>query len=193
MNIVNIINQGMISNSWYYKVLMDHIQIIKTSNDRLMNNYTFENMKLDDHLSLDMLVDDNGEMICFSGLFRREPWAKGVYRISNRTYVNPKYRTNSYNFLNPSIIGPHQIEKHKEDIKFAFISRESFKGKYYFRKLKRSVPFYNDWTISNKMMHVVPNGIDKSSYQYIIYKNYTDYEINPIDGITEDEWRELPH
>jgi len=193
MNIVNIINHGMIGNSWYYKVLMDHMQIIKTSNDPLMNNYTFENMKLGDHLSLDMLVDDNGEMICFSGLFRRVPWDKGVYRISNRTYVNPKYRTNSYNFLNPSIIGPHQIEKHKEDIRFAFISRESFKGKYYFRKLKRSVPFYNDWTISDKMMRVVPNGNDKSSYQYIIYKNYTDREIIPFEGITEDEWHELSH
>jgi len=193
MNIVNIINRGMIGNSWYYKVLMNHIELIKISNDPLMNNYTFENMKLGDHLSLDMLVDDSGEMICFSGLFRRGSWDKGVYRISNRTYVNPKYRTNSYNFLNPSIIGPHQIEKHKEDISFAFISRESFKGKYYFRKLKRSVPFYNDWTISDKMMRVVPNGNSKSSYQYIIYKNYTDCEIIPFEGITEDEWHELSH
>lgn len=166
-------------------------QVIREINDPNAENFMDENrLHLNGHRCFDLLVDHLGRVICFSGMYHRDSWPEGFYRISNRTYVAPAFRTNTYNFFNPMWVGPAQIAE-TPDCKLAMISREKPKGKYYFRALQRRVPFYADWTISDEMVQVFPTE-QKSSYQYVIYKSYDPYAtIDQLNSISEEQWHEL--
>jgi hypothetical protein len=198
MYIKNIITDGNITDSTLFSKISDITKDILSSDDKLKNNYSMAGLDLKNHKSFDALLSDDDELICFSGLYHRPYWPAGFYRISNRTYVMPKFRTTSYNFLNPANIGPHQIFKHVENmpmtvsptVKIAFISRENAKAKFYFKKLQREVDYYKDWHISSNMLQLV-NSEKQSSYQYVIYKNYDRSSINEFNSITEEEWRNL--
>lgn len=187
-SVVPVIRDGVIVDNIAAFVLA---QIIKAINDPNAINYMDENrLHLNGHRCFDLLVDANGDVVCFSGMYHRDSWPEGFYRISNRTYVDPTFRTSTYNFFNPTFIGPAQIAE-TPDCKLAMISRENPKGKYYFRALQRRVPFYTDWTISDKMMQVFPTE-EKSSYQYVIYKSYDPYAtIDQLNSITEEQWHSL--
>ena len=190
MYIKNIITDGNITDRTLFIKISEITKDILSSNDKLKNNYSMAALDLKNHKSFDALLSDDDELICFSGLYHRPYWPVGFYRISNRTYVMPKFRTTSYNFLNPSNIGPHQIFKHVKDIKMAFISRENAKGKFYFKKLQREVDYYKDWNISSNMLQLV-NSEKQSSYQYVIYKNFGSSSINEFNSVTEEQWRNL--
>lgn len=188
--IKNVITDGFITDHRLYDRLLETLDNIRLSNDHLKENYNSERLDLLGHKSFDLLLSERNDIVCFSGMYHRSEWPEGCYRISNRTYVNPKYRTSIYNYLNPSMIGPHQIAIHKKDIKMAFISRESFKGKYYFKALKRTVPYYTDWNTSDNMIQLF-NSSQKSSYQYIVYKEFVENSLSKFKSISENEWKNL--
>lgn len=192
MHVNNIVTYGNVTDYNLYQNLLDNLNIITQSQDHLKDNYQLDRLDLSNHLSYDVLLDKNSHPVCFSGIYHRPYWPAGAYRISNRTFVVNTHRTSHYSFLNPRYIGPIQIATHKSSINLAFISRENPKGKYYFRKLKRSVDFYSDWTISDRMIKLVDD-YKKSSYQYVIYKQYGDTSIDTFESVAESEWNELPH
>ena len=189
MIIYNVITNGNITDQKMYDLFLQQLENIQHSEDELKDNYLLDRMDLPNHKSLDMLLDGDN-VVCFSGLYHRPSWPSGFYRISNRTYVVPKYRTSSYNFINPSNIGPFQVERYKSDIRLAFISRENAKGRFYFKKLQRVVDYYTDWNISDRMVQLV-NSESKSSYQYIIHKSFGQSSLSEFKSISEQQWREL--
>jgi hypothetical protein len=189
MIVKNVITNGQITNDVLYKQLLSLISDIQLSNDHLKANYTVDSLDLNGHKSFDVLLAENCDIICFSGLYHRNTWPDGFYRISNRTYVVPKYRTTTYNFFNPFFIGPFQIAKYHADIKTAFISRELPKSRFYFKRLQKSVPYYNNWKVSNNMVQL-SNSNQPTSFQYIIHNGSVE-DINQFNSITEDEWKFL--
>jgi len=189
MIIRNVITDGGITNQEMYDLFLQQLENIQQSEDKLKDNYLLDRMDLPNHKSLDMLFNGN-DIVCFSGLYHRPSWPSGFYRISNRTYVVPKYRTSSYSFINPSNIGPFQIDRHKADIRLAFISRENAKGRFYFKKLQRVVKYYADWNISDRMVQLV-NSEFQSSYQYIIHKSFSKSSVSEFKSVSEQQWREL--
>jgi hypothetical protein len=189
MIVKNVITDGQVADDVLYDQLLSLIRDIQLSDDHLKINYAVDRLDLHGHKSFDVLLADNGDIICFSGLYHRDAWPNGFYRISNRTYVVPKYRTTSYNFLNPSFIGPSQIARHSTDIKMAFISRELPKSRFYFKKLQKIVPYYYDWKISNNMVQLF-NSNQSTSFQYIIHNGSVN-DIGQFNSITEDQWKSL--
>ena len=190
MKIKNVITDGIITDQSLFNNLIKILEDIQLSNDPLKENYSFKRMDLLGHKSFDMMLTDDDDVICFSGLYHRNTWPEGFYRISNRTYVLPNHRTSTYNFINPSNIGPYQISKHKNSIKLVFISREKAKGRFYFKKLQKLVDYYKNWTISNDMVKLVDNN-NSSSYQYIIYNSCDGESVNKFESISEQQWRKL--
>lgn len=188
MKIENIITDGQITSAQNFSQFERILAEISVSDDALRANYTKRAMDLENHVSYDMLLDGD-QVVCMSGMYHRPSWPEGVFRTSNRTWVNPEYRQNTYSFNNPRLIGPHQIERFQDRIRTVFISREHPKARGYFRALQKRVPYYSDWQISDHMMQVVPGCERRACYQYIIYKTQDD--ISHMGFVTEQEWFEL--
>jgi len=192
VKIETVVYKQTVVNKQAYDKFMLEMNRMYLGTDTRKDNYLPHRLNLETHHSYDLLVSDIGEIICTSGMLNRPQWGEGVFRISNRTYVPPKQRSHYYSFLNPRYIGYNQIKRHLDECKFTFISREEPKSRGYFKALQRRVPFYFDWTISERPVQVVPGGTTRSSYQYIIYRYYDKIDF-PFNSITEEEWYELPH
>jgi hypothetical protein len=188
MNVINIIKYGKITNQKFYDKFLLLLDKLSLTDDKRKENYSLKSLDLDNHLTFDLLINNN-DIVCFSGLYNRPAWGEGIFRSSNRTFVNPNYRTNLYNFLNPQYIVPTQVKAHQNEIKLVFNSREHYKSEFYFKKAKEKVDFYNDWLIHPGMVQVVPGSNKKTGYQKIMYKLF-DEEI-PFKTITVDEWKNL--
>lgn len=190
MNVVNIVKYGKTTDQHFYQKFLVLLEKLALSDDSRKENYSLKSLDLENHLTFDLLTDDHTDsIICFSGLYNRPIWPKGVFRSSNRTFVNPEYRTKFYNFLNPQIIVPHQVSTYQHEIKLVFNSREHYKSEFYFKKAKAKVEFYKDWIVHPDMVHVVPISNKKSAYQKIMYKLF-DGDI-PFNTISTQEWKLL--
>lgn len=188
MKVINIIKHGKVTNEKFYdKFLLLQYQILR-KNDKRIKNYSLTSLKLDNHLTFDLLIE-NDDIVCFSGLYNLPAWGEGIFRSSNRTFVNPNYRTNLYNFLNPQYIVPTQVKAHQNEIKLVFNSREHYKSEFYFKKAKQKVDFYNDWIIHPGMVEIIPGSNKKEGYQKIMYKLF--YGTISFKTITVDEWKKL--
>jgi hypothetical protein len=188
MKVVNILKYGEITDQYFYKKFLLLLEELSLSEDKRKENYSLRSLDLENHMTFDLLVD-NKKIVCFSGLYNRPAWGEGIFRSSNRTFVNPEYRTKVYNFLNPQFIVPSQVEFHKNEISLVFNSREHYKAELYFKKAKEKIEFYNDWIIHPGMVHVVPRSNKKSAYQKIMYKMFKG-EI-PFNFISTEEWKSL--
>jgi hypothetical protein len=188
VKVVNILKYGQVSDQYFYEKFLLLLEELSLSNDKRKENYSLESLDLKNHMSFDLLVDDKN-IVCFSGLYNRPGWGEGIVRSSNRTFVNPKYRTKMYSFFNPQFIVPLQVKFHEHEINLVFNSREHYKAEFYFKKAKDKVEFYNDWIIHPGMVHVVPKSNKKSAYQKIMYKLFRG-EI-PFKTISIEEWNLL--
>jgi hypothetical protein len=187
MKILNVVSYGKITNDILLKKIFD---LLSSSNDKRLENYTYKNLDLENHLSFDALTTDDNEIICFSGLYSRPGWGEGIYRSSNRTFVNPKFRNKFYDFYNPKYIVPHQVTTHRDKIKIVFNSREHYKSEFYFKKAKNEVEFYHDWIVMDGMIRVVPVSYKKSAYQKVMFKSFN-MSFLPFDVISVNEWKNL--
>lgn len=188
MKIVNVISHGEVTDEASLRNMFD---MLLTVDDKRAENYTYEKMDLKNHLSFDLLTNENNEIICFSGLYSRPGWGSGIFRSSNRTFVNPKFRNKVYDFYNPKYIVPYQVTKHRDDIRIVFNSREHYKSEFYFKKAKNVLEFYHDWSIMENMIRVVPTSFKKSAYQKVMFKSF-DGSMLPFDTLSVDEWKMLP-
>lgn len=188
MKVVNIVRYGQVTDLYFYQKFLLLLDQLANSDDKRKNNYLLKSIDLENHRSFDLLINGE-EIVCFSGLYNRPGWGEGIFRSSNRTFVNPKYRNKIYNFLNPQLIVPSQVNFHEKEINLVFNSREHYKAELYFKKAQEKLDFYKDWVIHPGMVHVVPVSNKKSAYQKIMYKLFNG-DI-PFKSISIEEWKQL--
>lgn len=171
--ILDIVVNGVVSehaNSRFESDLMSCL----APDDKLKENYTMEALDLPRHIMFSALYDKEDCFVACSGIYRREKWPVGCFRLLNRTFYNPKFRSQSgFNFYGADHILPHQLKRIKTPINFGFVSREGAYAGLFMKKLAGRKVF-KDYKISSQFIQVVPDVFDSHSFQKILYKNNTD-------------------
>lgn len=178
--VINVIDNGKIVSEWITpleKLLLK----ISSSSDRLAQNYNLENMRLQEHLSFDVLVNEKNEIISFAGVYSGGRYPEGVYRVLNRTWVHEDYRVShgAFLYLTSKYILPMQLERLKSKLKLVFVSRERLTGRRFLLKWAQHQPQPELWKVSEAFVQVVPNIEKKSCYQYICSQSFSEVVWNP--------------
>ena len=188
LRVVNAVKNGLISAEWRGP-LLKLLDGISRSPHRMAHNYLLENLDLAGHLSFDLLVNDKNEIVSFAGVYNGGRYPDGVFRILNRTWVaeSLRVRHGAFPFLTSRLILPVQLANLAKELKLVFVSRDRPSAKYFLRKWRMHQPDPEQWQISEKMVHVVPE-VDKAGcFQYICYRKLQPIEWNPVQ-ISEEEW-----
>jgi len=132
------------------------------SNDRLANNYTMNNLKLDEMYFYNFLFD-NGEPVLASG---SEIMSDNVVRVMSRYYSFPDYRTDGTNLLDKvdDFYELKYVLERLNEFKLVIWSRD--KSPSFFKRLKAGRPdLFSEWKI-------YPQKIElryKDNFQSIFY------------------------
>ncbi|MFN8792572.1 MAG: hypothetical protein ACK5Y2_14045 [Bdellovibrionales bacterium] len=158
----------------------------------LKPNYSLEGLEIQKALGFDVLRRDSGEFIAMSGVLNGGRYPDGIYRVLNRAYFNPKYRTSHFSTSAwaSKYILPWQIEKYREKFKLIFVSRERPSGRRFLKYWVQNLAPDRSWLVSNRMVHVAPKGQGQGCFQYIAYKEYSPVTW-AFNSISEQEWRLL--
>lgn len=202
--VVNAYDQRTGFDPRYSDLFLRTCDMIASSNDRLGTNYSRMNFGFDGHMTIDMLLDDDGNVAEFEGVFRRDWWPRDVYRIKNRYYVAEDYRHPNMHYDRPTetrLLTQHQIEKARSrGAKALFVSIEGPKALQKMRFIMRTmVPYWNsglDWKIPGRYFKVADCD-SQPCWQQIIYANMApgyDLAREPwfMDSRSIDEWKEMP-
>jgi hypothetical protein len=189
--VINVVDNGKIVSDWITP-LEKLLNQISVGTDRLAKNYSLENIKLHEHLSFDILVNEKNEIISFAGVYNGGRYPEGVYRILNRTWVHEQYRVShgAFAYLTSKYILPEQLERLHDKLKLVFVSRERLSGKGFLLKWAQHQPHSEQWKVSEGLVQVVPHIEKQSCYQYICMKEFLPTSWNP-KIISADEWRKL--
>lgn len=190
-SVINIINNGQVVSEWITP-LEKLLQKISSGADRLAQNYSLQNMKLAEHLSFDILVNEKNEIISFAGVYNGGRYPEGVYRILNRTWVHEDYRVQhgAFLYLTSKYILPVQLERLKEHLKLVFVSRERTTGRRFLLKWAQHQPLSHLWKVSEDFVQVVTGVEKKSCYQFICSRTFVKTDWNP-KRISAEDWVKL--
>lgn len=170
------------------------IEEIQNLDDPKAANYLPENFGFEKHLRIDLLMgyDENQDahLMGFCGVFNGGRFPEGVYRILNRAYVFPNFRSPKFAALLSQYVLPKQIEEEKEKLKFIFVSREKPWGKNFLADWVTHFAPDSEWKVSEKMYQVVPKGWRKGCFQYIAYREFEPSLWKP-EKIDEKTWARL--
>jgi len=106
--IVDLIEDNSIWNQF--------IEVLSEIDDKLKDNYTLENLKLEQMICFTVLLK-NDDIVCFSGLQKIE---EDLCRVASRYYTRKKYRASKYfkkidsitnKAYNWRYLVPYQLEK----------------------------------------------------------------------------------
>lgn len=177
---------------------------ISTGGDRLSRNYARENFGFEGHLTIDALLDPAGEIVEFEGLFRRDWWPDGVWRIKNRYYIREEYRHPNLQHARPTqerLLTRHQIDRAvRHGAKALFVSVEGAAA-------RRKLQFLLETTAPHWHAHLrwkhpdrhfrVADCDSRPCWQQIVYANIApEYDLRQepwfCDSKSTDEWRGLP-
>lgn len=170
-----------------FKILLSQIS---SGNDKKKNNYTLEKIDLAGHLSFDLLTLDE-KIIAFCGVYSGGRFPPGAFRILNRCYVVPEFRTKKlgrFADLNSKHLLNHQLQEHAAEIQFPFVSREGPDGEKFLRQWASQNAPTDDWVVSEDMIHVVPKSTDASAFQFICYRQPQKH-LQLFDRISANEWK----
>lgn len=189
---VRLAYKGEVYNQKYINQLQEFTQ---NSNDIYKDNYTIKNLHLKEHLALDCLVDSNDKIFALAGIFNGGRYPNGVYRVLNRLWARDDIRTGQWSpFLTQMFLLDHLIEFNKI-LDVAFISIQGLKGKRFLNNywLNKQAPKWGTgWKMYPKIVKVAPSN-KKSGYQYVVYNKKNKNSVSwPNNGITEDEYNNLP-
>jgi hypothetical protein len=189
--VINVIDKGKAVSEWITP-LESLLPKISTTEGRLAQNYSLENIKLKEHLSFDILVNQKNEIISFAGVYNGGRYPEGVYRVLNRTWVHEDYRVShgAFLYLTSKYILPVQLERLKEHLKLVFVSRERITGRRFLLKWAQHQPHSHLWKVSEDFVQVVPNIEKKSCYQYICSRSFSDVDWAP-HKMTAAQWLKL--
>lgn len=190
--VVNIVLNGKISSPGWMLKLENLLKTIQDGKHRTSENYSLDRMELDKHLTFDLLVNNQDEIISFAGLLNGGRYPDGIYRVLNRTWVAEEYRVNhaSFPFLTSRFILSEQIARHRPQLKLIFVSRERLAGRLFLKRWCRQQPRDEEWQLSQKLIQVVPEVEKKSCYQYICFRNLCGVEWTP-KSVTPEQWQLL--
>lgn len=189
--VINVIDNGKIVSEWITP-LENLLLKISSSHDRLAQNYSLENMKLQEHLSFDILVNEKNEIISFAGVYSGGRYPEGVYRVLNRTWVHEDYRVShgAFLYLTSKYILPLQLERLKAKLKLVFVSRERLTGRRFLLKWAQHQLEPELWKVSNDLVQVVPNIEKKSCYQYVCCYSFASSDWSP-KALSPELWQKL--
>lgn len=179
-------------NSHWLEKLYKLIDKITASNDKKRENYSLKNIDLLGHLSFDLLVWRN-EVISFCGVYSGGRYPKGAFRVLNRCYVVPEFRSKEiggFSALNSQYLLREQLADFASDIEFPFISREGHLGYYFLKKWAEQYSPGKSWQVSDDVIHLVPTSSEFSAYQYICYPHKSSHLQN-FKKISPSDWRAL--
>lgn len=87
------------------------IEVLSEIDDKLKDNYTLENLKLEQMICFTVLLKDD-DIVCFSGLQKIE---EDLYRVASRFYIRKKYREyfvrQEKKFYNWEYLVPYQLKR----------------------------------------------------------------------------------
>lgn len=174
--ILDIVVNGVISEEAQSRFEAD-LTACLVSDDKLKENYTMAALDLPKHMMFSALYDHEDQFVACSGIYRREKWPAGCFRLLNRTFYSPKFRSPSgFSFFGADAILPHQLKQIKTQIDFGFVSREGKYAGLFMKKLAERQVFKN-YKISPEYIQVVPDIFDSHSFQKILYRNNTENKI----------------
>lgn len=168
--ILDVVVNGVISEKAKLRFQND-LAVYLATDDRLKENYTEAALDLPHHMMFSALYDNEGQFVACSGIYRREKWPEGCFRLLNRTFYSPKFRSSAgFSFFGADYILPHQLKGLSAPMGFSFVSREGAYAGLFMKKLAQR-PVFKDYSISSEYIQVVPDVFDKYSFQKILYRN----------------------
>lgn len=190
---IRLVYNGEVINWKYLEQVQEHVL---NSNDIYKNNYTIKNLKLEGHLALDCLVDNNDKIFALCGIFNGGRYPPGVYRVLNRLWAREDMRTGSWSpFLTKSFL-PDHLKEFNDILKVIFVSIQGEKGKKILSNfwLKTQAPQWGTgWKMYPKIVKVAPCE-QKSCYQYVVYNSKIPGDnCWPVTGITLEDYDKLPN
>ena len=189
---VTLIDKGVwvADRSFYYPLIDAESKKILASGDKYSENYSMKRLELDKHQAFDLLIlKATGELVGWCGLFNGNRYPEGVYRIMNRLYLNPHYRSHYFKPYTRTLYFD-QIKRNRDVIKLLFLSRNGLKARFHLKHWVKYGCGEKDWKISQNLIKVA-NAENQMCYQYIAYKKYADIDWPP-QGIDALEWLKLP-
>ncbi|MBC85728.1 MAG: hypothetical protein CL677_01005 [Bdellovibrionaceae bacterium] len=190
LRVVNIVHKGEITHTGFYDQLLTLCEAIQKE-DKKGINYSPDSLRLVEHLSFDLLLDEDERILSFCGLFNGGRYPPGVYRALNRTWFHPSVRNSGpFSFLASNYILPQQLEQCGTEISTLFISREGRFGHHFLEFWKRHQADHTNWTLSSGFVHVAPEGSTQSCYQRILKKQIRPPAWLP-ESIDLDTWQAL--
>jgi hypothetical protein len=178
------------ANSHWLPVLENLTTEIQKSNDPKKRNYLIARLDLHRHLTFDLLVEGTS-IVSFCGIYSGGRYPEGTYRVLNRCFVNPLYRTRtlgSFANLNSQFLLKEQLNEFKNNIELPFISREGRMGFNFLCFWAKKCAPTPGWIVSDTMVHVVPESFDSPAYQHICYPGEKHHLFTRIPSISKIEW-----
>lgn len=171
------------------ELIRNECDFIRRSQDRFAKNYTFERLDLPRHHAFDLLLDPEGQIAGWCGLYNGGRYPDGVFRIMNRLYLHPRYRNTFFKPYTRQLYFD-QVRRHRSVIRALFLSRNSLKGLYHVRRWVKYGAGEPGWEVSPGLVKVAPCE-KKVCYQYIAFKKFSAVDWPP-KALSEDEWALLP-
>lgn len=183
--VLHIVDNKIVNEAALKFFLSDFQKCLKPT-DKLAENYSIANLHIEEHEMFDALYTDNGEFVACTGIFTRAPWPSGMFRLLNRTYFNPRFRTgHGFAYFASDYLLPGQIERCHCPLDFTFVSRQGVNGGNFLKKLQRRPFFSQHYRVSDNYVQVAL-GIDEKSFQKILY-----YKKNPAFSLTLKSVKDL--
>jgi hypothetical protein len=179
-------------NSLWLERLYTLLGHITASKDKKKNNYSLEYIDLLGHLSFDILTWKD-QIIAFCGVYSGGRYPAGSFRVLNRCYVTPEFRTKNlgrFSALNSQYLLSEQLAEFSEEIEFPFISREGLLGYHFLKKWADKFSPGKSWLVSEEMIHLVPHSSDSPAYQHISYPPHADH-LKFFKKISRNDWQKL--
>ena len=187
---IQLVRFGKILNTPYDETFKFLLKKIENGSDRLNKNYTFQKLDLKGHLTFDLLVSE-GHIVAFSGIYNGDRYPKGIYRVLNRTYVTPEFRSKSiFDGLNSKYLLPLQLEEFKGYLDIIFVSRQGMRGKHFLRKWIKTCAPLGTWLIPEEFIQVA-NGISSDCFQNVAILKIDPKKFWSLRTISVSDWKKL--
>lgn len=170
--LLHIVQNTVLNTSASARFFADFEEAFRlVKNDRLSINYTSDNMDLSGHQMFDALYDHEGNFVACSGIYRRENWPEGAFRLLNRTFYSPAFRKPAqFQFFGSDWILPYQLSLCEAKMPLTFVSREGRNAHLSLKQINQRKIFASQYRISEDFIQVVPGVFDRYAFQKILYR-----------------------
>lgn len=175
--------------------------------DKRAANYRFSEFDFENYHSLYMLLDSNGSVVAFEGVYRRSWWPSGVWRVKNRTWIAPEHRAlyghrkrPDWNFVVPRYLSSFLIQRISQEADALFVSMEGATAQRKLALVRDNAAKYwrssLPWEVWDRYVKVA-EGEGPSSWQAIFFANCREeYDLRGEPWLTElaitpAQWQDL--